>query len=45
MTAVELMIGNKPNWSRNKMKFRNFIKKILASYLNTVKDVPPGAMM
>ncbi|WP_148203648.1 stress response protein AzuC [Sodalis glossinidius] len=27
------------------MKFRNFIKKILASYLNTVKDVPPGAIM
>lgn len=45
ITAAELTIGNKPNWSRNKMKFRNFTKKILASYLNTVKNVPPGAMM
>ncbi|WP_132928064.1 MULTISPECIES: stress response protein AzuC [Sodalis] len=26
------------------MKLRNLLKKMLASYLNTVKDVPPGAM-
>ncbi|MGL9774771.1 MAG: stress response protein AzuC [Sodalis sp. (in: enterobacteria)] len=27
------------------MKFRNFIKKILAPHLYTIKDVPPGPMM
>ncbi|WP_414636929.1 stress response protein AzuC [Acerihabitans sp.] len=26
------------------MKFRKFLKKMLLSYVNTVKDVPPGAM-
>ncbi|MCA5929535.1 stress response protein AzuC [Pectobacterium sp. CHL-2024] len=25
-------------------KVRNFFKKMLAAYLNTYKDVPPGAL-